>query len=371
MKYAVKYQGKQPDMIEGLEGVHATGSDIVFEGYTPAAIEGILKRMTGLVRPIGQRNGYKPTDDDRLKVMEITGLEDVSAFGIYRAAVSSTQVDLGRDKFSKAVLDEMAEQYKDGRTVVLGHDSMMGVGKTFDAEVAAKSDGESDYELLVKFYVLPDAQAPTGNLKQLLDARVYDRFSIAASLKMADVISREDSGDGLPIYTYDPSRIAVVHLGIVDMGMNTDAVSKSNRAQAVSFGDINEITEKPRIMQYKFKHIGNGSIDLTEDAVSALLERVEKKFEAQAEKLAAFEDAQMKKLETLRDEWCALRKQIDTDADADKLNRRASLLDEELLSEDIANFKKAVAASKKQLDPKGEKNAEPKTAKPFTPAANL
>lgn len=372
MKYAVKYSG-DPGMVEGMPGVHADGPELIFEGYTPAAVEGILKRMSGLVRPFGLRSNYNPTDEDRMKVAEITGSEDVSGYGIYRAAVSSTQVDLGRDKFSKAMLDELAEQYRDGRTVVLGHDSSMGVGRTFDAEVIAKEGDGEDYELLVKFYVFPDAQGKTGKVKQLLDAKVYDRFSIAASLKMSDVISREDAGDGMPIYTYDPTRVAVVHLGIVDMGMNTDAVSKSNTAGAVTFGEITEMTEKKEIvmLEYNLKHVGAGKVELSADAVSALLENVEKRMKAQAEKLAKFEAAEDARLKSLRDEWCALRKQIDTEADAEKLNRRANLLDEDLLTEDIENFKRAAAAKRKQLDTKGEKAAATENKKPFTPAANL
>lgn len=345
-------QNLLPDGVKIEKG--ESGKELVFSGFDDDQIKDICKRMSGLVGN-ATRTKYKATDADRLAVAAMIDNEsvDVGTFGIYRAVVSSTQVDSGRDKFSVAVLNEMALQYSDGRTVVLGHDMYSAVGKTFDAEVVA--DGEN-HLLYVKFYVLPGLTTTTGGeVKLMLDTGAYDRFSIGAFMKISDVVRDEETGQRT--YFYDHTNMIVAHLGIVDMGANTDAMSKSASGTGISFGRIKNENQKNNQMKFEktYKRIGNVSVNLEQEAIEAFLDSIEKQFEGLSKKLETFEQKESEKLKSLRDLWSASKKQLDPKAEAEKLEKRAALLTADILEEDIVEMKKEIAKRKQlEINPEGE-----------------
>lgn len=363
MKKRVPFQGKiSPNILP--DGVTLSGSEIEFVGYDDDTIKGLLKRMSGLVEPTGARVKYKATETDLQLIRDHIGDPDVNldGFGIYRAVVSSTQRDTDSDKFSQAVLEEMATQYKSGRPVVLGHTMEFGVGRVFDAVVNPKEDEEGEFELSVKFYIVPTATVPTGSIKELLDNRVYDRFSIGAYMKILDVQRDEDSGKRT--YFYDHTNMVVAHLGIVDMGANTDARSKSASQSGISFGEIKSIRKMK--FEKSYKNLGTVSVSLEQAPVEALLDSVEKKLNDKDQelsdanaKLKVFEDAAEAKLKSLREDWSAKQKELDPDADAEKIEKKAGLLTEDILTEEIADLKKKIAAKKNQLDPNAGGSGDP------------
>ena len=351
LRKRISFKGKIKDAILP-DGVSVDGSDLVFQGYDSQQVKDICKRMSGLVGN-ASRTKYKATDLDRQMIESMIDTEsvDVASFGIYRAVVSSTQTDTSNDKFSVEVLNEMGQQYKDGRTVVLGHDMYSAVGKTFDAEVVASEGG---HELFVKFYVLPGLQTSTGGeVKTMLDVGAYDRFSIGAFMKITHSVRDEETG--IREYFYDHNNVVVAHLGIVDMGANTDAMSKSASGAGLSFGEIKEEQNEFPKMKFEktYKSLGNVSVSLEPEAVEALLDQVEKEISTLNEKVKEIETKEAAALSKLRDEWSACKKQLDTAADAEKIQKRADLLTAEILEEDIAEMKKQILKKKNQLDTNG------------------
>ena len=116
---------------------------------------------------------------------------------------------------------------KKGVRSVLLHNGMMGTGRTFDSSVELAEDGH--HELIVKFYILPTSNGPTDTVKNLLDAKVYERVSVKVAAKIIEYTDSETSADGRGYWVFGPEGAQVAHLGIVDMGANFDAVFKTSK----------------------------------------------------------------------------------------------------------------------------------------------
>lgn len=354
MKVKVKVDG--PGVIPvKLPGVEQKGNVLEFDGrYGLPEVKETCKRLTSPVRSVAKVKAYSPTEQDFQEIgSRVPGTVDASGFGVYQVIASSTRIDTDRDKFGKEILDEMARQYTEGRTVVWGHDVDHGVGKTFAAEVVQAEDGE--HELTVKFYVDPETTAKTGNAKRLLDSGIYDRVSIWAYVYPSDYVHSEKSPDGKSYWIFaDPEGMIVRHLGIVDMGANTDAVfkSKSDPDDVFTFGEIETETDMNEI-EIKIKGLNEtAKVSLEEASVKSLVEKLDAEIVKAQGELKKYQEAEAEELRQLRESWSALHKEINPDADSIKLESRAAVLTKEMIQEDLVELKKQAAAKKaKQTDP--------------------
>lgn len=320
---------------------------------------------------------YKPTKADRdiIKKHVSEGV-DVEKMGVYRVIASSSRPDSERHVMSKPVLEKMAKDYTEGRTVVItGHDRGSGIGKTFHGEVVQANDGE--YELLVKFYVPPELKAPGGNsAKELIDNGVYERASVMVGITgKPDFVKKTIGGEPTIIFK-SPRGMSTIHLAVVDMGANENAIMKAaGTPQSVPMGGHNlppnQNEPQKTAMKYFVKSLGlKGEIeDLDAPSVSALLKEVETKAHALEQlgiekdteistlkkELSGFKSAQETELKDLKARYKNLAKQANKELTAEVLEKKASIYTVgtmDVLQMDIAELVKTVAANKGfQTDP--------------------
>ena len=328
---------------------------------------------------------YSASKSDYDKIAEkVADGVDIEAFGVYSVLASSTRTDSTRDRFTRKVLNAMATHYKEGRTIVLGsHHRDTGIGKSFDATVSKAADGE--YELTVKFYVPPGARTTTGaNAKDMLDSGIYPRASIMAY--WAEDPQVKVSGEGSDRVWEYPSAAGMqtIHLAILDMGANHDAVMKSlnSKSDTDTGGNLppknNENPKNPEMEKLPYNLIAlkmSGELEVKPASVQALLEEADgeavklknqittlkSETETLRDDLQKFKDAANANLDSLRAEYEGLAKQLDDKADAALLKRKAGLftLDtQDLLEAEVTAMKKQVSLLKQGTKTSAKPKAE-------------
>lgn len=332
---------------------------------------------------------YKATEEDYEAIRKhVSDSVDVTKFGVYECVASSTSPDSDGDVFGENVLKGLAHYYEEGRTVVLGsHARDSGVGKTFGAYV--KSDTAGTQQLMVKFYIPPEATTQSGgNAKALVDSGVYARTSIMAFWTQdPKPESKTVSGKDVKVYN-STEGMQVLHIAVLDMGANYDAVMKSlfGTPQSVPGGGPNlppNSKSTGQIMNYVIKSLGlSWQKDNIEHAdVIAMLKQAEdesvklvEKANAEAAKvlalqkeiepLRAFKEGE---LNTLKEKYANLYKQANPEAKADAIEKRVALYTAEsmsLLREDVEALAKAVSKAKSRqtnLAGKGEEKVSDTT----------
>jgi uncharacterized coiled-coil protein SlyX len=314
---------------------------------------------------------YQATDADKALIRKhVSKGYDVDSLGIYQVVASSTNPDMEGHIMSKAVLDKLAADYRKGKTIVLGsHDRGSGVGKSFDAHVEPFGDG---HQLLVKFYVAPDMVGPNGSpAKSLIDTGVYSESSIYALFTEKPNVEKVEKDGQTHLLFKDGKGMETVHLAIVDIGMNRDAVMKSITAQSARFDtnsfeaeSDNQNTEQMNDLKYNAPALGkSGAVAIEKGAVQSLIEELNSAGVSQKEtiakqateietlkkELSEFRSQKETELNKLKEEYQNLSKQVSPDTPAEKLEKRAglySLENMDLLAEDVADLKKQVAALK-------------------------
>lgn len=119
---------------------------------------------------------YTPSEADKAIVSKIVRGQggktyDLDKFGFFEIIASNTLVDLYRERNTRALLDELAPQYKaqgenPGKTLLINHGINSFAGATFDAAVMPIAGKLDQSELVVRVYV-PDFIQFQGN--QVLD----------------------------------------------------------------------------------------------------------------------------------------------------------------------------------------------------------
>lgn len=340
----------------------------------------IEKRLSA---PGAQIDRYEATDADRELVRKhVARSVDVDSLGIYQVVASSTRADMEGHVMSKAILDQLAKDYSEGHTIVMGsHNRTQGVGKSFDAEVVPDGD---HHKLLVKFYVSPTMKGPGGSpAKDLIDTGVYSRSSIMVFFtEKPELEAAKQAGRDVVIFK-SPKYMKTIHLAIVDVGMNEDAVMKAASPQSV-LGDENKLRSKSNEMDkiaYSILALEmTGEVELKADTIDALFEGVQKKafelkqktakLEAETidlkKQLKAYQEAEESELTKLKDEYQNLSKQLDPDAKAETLEKKANLYtleSRDLLEEEIKGMRKQVAAAKQGITPSAGKVDEQKATR--------
>lgn len=327
----------------------------------------------------------KESDYETIKSKVAEGV-DVSSYGVYKYIASSTRPDSTRDRFTRKILQKMAEHYAEGRTIAIAsHERSAGIGASFAASVSKAEDGE--YELTVKFYVPPGAKGPNGSsAKEMLDAGVYPRASIMAYWTEDPQVKVSGEGSAR-VWEYPSAKgMQTIHLAILDMGANYDAVSKALDSKSDTEAGGNLRTKKnanpktPEMEKLAYNLIAlkmSGELEVKPASVQALLEKADTeavklknqitnlKSEAQTlrDDLQKFKDAANATLDGLRGEYENLAKQIDEKADAELLKRKAGLFTletQDLLEAEVTAMKKQVAAMKQGINTGAKPKAESK-----------
>jgi len=318
------------------------------------------------------------TDEDKAIVQAIVKNQDIEGFGNYVSIASSTRIDFERDKFGESLLQEMAKQYEEGRTVVFMHNASMGIGRTYAAKVVDGQNG--DKELEVKFYINPNAQLPTGNAKELIDTGVYSRLSVSVFARPTDYIEADKSPDGKPFYSFQSGEgAAVKELSLVDMGMNADAQILKGYGQKSTSDAPPTFPENQKdameLTKYKIKSFDDKSIELPDSAIE-VVKSLDSEVRDLREKVKGFEDKakedlqklekvyQAKALQLIKDPTEKHKKQLEMEAKAFSSNP-------DLLKIKIDALEKQIAKAKSnQLTPKVKPKSASETEKDIPLFAN-
>lgn len=176
---------------------------------------------------------YKPSASDIaiVKGLMIDEATDVTKFGFYRIYASDTLVDLQDEKPTKALLEELAMQYKSlngqpGQSLLINHGINSFAGATFDAEVLPLEGSTDQWVLWIKVYV-PDMLLFNANkIVDLVNTRAISKASI--QFRPGKVTWKEMGDKVIGILDVDPARKAVaIELSLVYKGaVEASVVSK-------------------------------------------------------------------------------------------------------------------------------------------------
>lgn len=337
---------------ENLE-VRQKGDYLLFpDEWSDERVIDVTKRLT---RPqienfIPIQKKFKPEKSDFDRVRKITGQES-DDFGFFLGIASSTRIDSTRDKFTKPVLERFEKHYREGRTVLFMHDGNFGVGATYDAYIEEADD--SEYELFVKFYILPKAKTPANiEVKQALDTGIYTRLSVAFRAKVTAYIDSEQSTDGQGYWVFgEPDSLITKEVSIVDMGANLDAVLKSGKSSSDephTFDPIIIKDSKMKLKEVTLKSLDDKTIEVGENYVDAI-KQIDTALGNLQKQLKKYEDAEAEKLKALKDDYIAKFNQLNpeaTEAEKTRAKELSEALPEKLLKEDVENMNLRIQSQK-------------------------
>ena len=128
---------------------------------------------------------YTPSDSDIaiVKTLMIGPDQDVTKFGFYKLHASNTSVDLHDEKLTKALLEELAIQYRavngqPGQSVLINHGMNNFAGATFDANVMPMEGSSDQWVLWIKVYVPDRIQFQGNSVLDLINTRTISKASI-------------------------------------------------------------------------------------------------------------------------------------------------------------------------------------------------
>lgn len=177
--------------------------------------------------PSASMKAYKPTSTDiaTVKGLMLDDNLDVNKFGFFRIYASDTLVDLQDERATKALLEELALQYKagvavngqPGQSLLINHGINSFAGATFDAEVLPIEGSMDQFALWIKAYV-PDMLMFNGNrIVDLVNTRTISKASM--QFRPGQVSWKEVGDKYIGILDSSPDKKAVaIELSLVYKG---------------------------------------------------------------------------------------------------------------------------------------------------------
>ena len=193
---------------------------------------------------------YTPSDSDIaiVKTLMIGPDQDVTKFGFYKLHASNTSVDLHDEKLTKALLEELAIQYRavngqPGQSVLINHGMNNFAGATFDANVMPMEGSSDQWVLWIKVYVPDRIQFQGNSVLDLINTRTISKASI--QFRPGKVSWQEVADKVIGILDVDPNRkseaieVSFVYKGAVrEAGVQKSAANQPviiNRSNMLSF----------------------------------------------------------------------------------------------------------------------------------------
>ena len=371
-----KYLRNGVEIPANLKGVTVTDQHVIFDETWKESDIMSFRDFLGkkeLIReiPNTKRKAYQPTEAETQIILDkMTGVENLDGFGIYEAVAAETLLDRHNEVLTKGFLQILADRYAEGRTVVDSHDSQHRLGKTFAAKVVKHPELEGESQLIVKFYVSPNAKMKSGaTAVQEIDQGIVDRLSVAFSYRDYEYIAADDADN-----PYDhgyvkidapkkgkESYIEAYEISTVSMGAQAGARIKSAQTDP---------NTPPRTFGSKAEEMEFETLKITvrgqETEVKVATESAGT-LKSIMDELKGFRDKQEASRKSLIDEYVKFRKAANENLDAEKEKGIAAQLPTEYLESQVAEL--SAKAAEKQLDPSKKTGEEDKTKQAKKPVA--
>lgn len=373
--------------IPNLKGVRVEGDAVLFpDSYSDQEIAAIRKRIAqGGRRELQTQNrkAYTPTESESAAILAaMPGVKDLTGFGFYEAVAAESLLDRDRDILTKSFLQILADRYANGRAIVDSHNTRQRIGYTFGAEVKDHPDQPGESQLLVRFYVDPQAKMSGGNnAKREIDTGLVRRVSVSFSSPEIKFVGEDESEMGYHwIYDApehnDSGKVEVFELSVVAMGAQAGAHIKGEKggiAKSPTFGsseikqDNSNKPDKPGMEKYMINKTGK-EIEASPEVI-AEIKHLEKMLADREAELKPYVEAAEKAKKELAGKLVNLKKAInpELEIDAEAEVKKYMLWTPDQITAELKSYE---GISKiKQLDPgkkpKGEEGNKVKTGTAF------
>lgn len=348
--------------IPNLPGVRVEGDSVVFTGYSDADIEDIRGRVSKGKRykddaKILQKK-YSPGDEVKSAILaSLPGATSIDGYGFYEAIAAESLIDRDRDVLRLGFLEILAKRYKEGRSVVDSHSWNHRIGYTFDAYVQDHPTKTGEYQLIVRFYVSPDAKMISGsNAKSEIDAGLVRRLSISYFAPEYKYVSSEADGNvyGRSYWVYDTpmetseSEIEVPEISMVAMGAQPGARIKAEKGGIEKGITFAEKEIKINAMEFTEVKINDKTLKVAPDsvadvaAISIAFDEAKKALAEAEGKLKKYTDQEASALDKLADDYVAVKKLAfpGVEIDTEKEKAVAKIMGAEHIEKEIALLSK-------------------------------
>jgi len=306
-----------------------------------------------------KRKAYTPSVDERKKVMDaMSGIENLDGFGFYKAIVADTRLDRHRDVLTRGFLEILAKKYDEGRAVVDSHSERKSVGYTFASEVVPDASDPTHFQLIVKFYISPDAVLFSGTkAKTALDQALVRRTSVSFSASEFKYVASDatENVHGVGYYVYDvptnssEDNIEVFEVSLVMMGVQAGAKIKELVSQKEGINKKDTLPQNSKKMKYLIKSLDR-SIDVEQTVIDSI-ELLEAKIKSLNDSLKVFKDREEKKKKVLITELVNLRCKAFKNLNAESETLKFSAFDIDSLISEITLTKSMKPKDHVQITP--------------------